>query len=93
MPTYEYECLCCGEKFDVFQKMTEEHLRECRKCRGKVRRLVGTGAGVLYRGGGFYTTEYRSESYKREAQAEKTAGSVAPACPAAGACQEKKCTA
>ncbi len=93
MPTYEYECRDCRCRYDLFQKMTEEPLAKCAKCGGRARRLVGGGAGVIYRGGGFYTTEYRSESYKRGEQAEKSAASPAPACPAAGACKEKKCTA
>ena len=76
MPTYEYECCDCPNRFEVFQKMTEEHLKHCPKCKGKVRRLVGTGSGVIYKGSGFYTTEYRSESYKKrekEDQGIKTA--------------------
>lgn len=70
MPTYEYECSKCGT-FEVFQKMSAETLKECPKCQGKVRRLVGTGAGVIYKGSGFYTTEYRSESYKKKEKEEK----------------------
>ncbi len=65
MPTYEYECCECPNRFEVFQKMTEEHLKDCPKCKGEVRRLVGIGSGVIYKGSGFYTTEYRSDSYKK----------------------------
>ena len=71
MPTYEYECRECSNQFEVFQRMTEEHLKTCPKCKGKVRRLVGTGAGVIYKGAGFYTTEYRSESYKKREKEDK----------------------
>ncbi len=71
MPTYEYECERCQKRFEVFQKMTEEPLTDCPDCKGKVRRLVGTGAGIIYRGPGFYTTEYRSESYKKREREEK----------------------
>lgn len=80
MPTYEYECAQCQERFEVFQKMTEPPLQTCPRCNGKVRRLVGSGAGVIYKGAGFYTTEYRSESYKRkekeEAQQKTACGSA-----------------
>lgn len=80
MPTYEYECCECPNRFEVFQRMTEEHLKDCPKCKGKVRRLVGTGSGVIYKGAGFYTTEYRSESYKkREKEDRVTTPAAAPA--------------
>ncbi len=86
MPTYEYECHKCSNRFEVFQKMTEEHLKHCPKCKGKVRRLVGTGAGVIYKGTGFYTTEYRSESYKKREKEDKV-----PAATTAAPAKEK-CT-
>ena len=80
MPTYEYECCECPNRFEVVQKMTEEHLKYCPKCKGKVRRLVGTGSGIIYKGSGFYTTEYRSESYKkREKEDQGTTTTAAPA--------------
>lgn len=74
MPTYEYECRNCNHEFELFQQMTAPVKRKCPKC-GKMtlRRLVGTGAGILFKGNGFYETDYRSESYKKAAQAEKTA--------------------
>src|SRR5213596_2795881 len=76
MPTYEYACEKCRENFDAFQSMRDEPFRECPKelCRlpkwghGKVKRLLGTGAGLIFKGSGFYTTDYRSDSYK---EAEK----------------------
>lgn len=64
MPTYEYECLKCGKKFELFQSMTEPPRKRCPACRGKVRRLVGTGTGMIFKGSGFYATDYRSSSYK-----------------------------
>ena len=70
MPTYEYECGDCRKKFEVFQKMTDEYLKHCPKCQGNVRRLVGTGAGVIYKGSGFYTTDYRKPAYKEAARKE-----------------------
>ncbi len=79
MPTYEYECTKCGRVFEEFHSITAKRLRtintDCAKCNNKapVRRLIGTGAGLLFKGSGFYQTDYRSESYKTAAQAEKTA--------------------
>ncbi|MBN1269912.1 MAG: zinc ribbon domain-containing protein [Kiritimatiellae bacterium] len=70
MPTYEYECLRCGHEFELFQSISDKPRSRCPKCRGKVRRRIGTGAGVLFKGSGFYSTDYRSESYKRAAKAE-----------------------
>ncbi|HEV8128079.1 MAG TPA: FmdB family zinc ribbon protein, partial [Candidatus Eisenbacteria bacterium] len=62
MPTYEYECLECGHRFEEFQKMSDEPIQRCPKCGGKVRRLIGTGAGMIFKGSGFYVTDYRSSS-------------------------------
>ena len=79
MPTYEYECTKCGRVFEEFQSITAKPLRkidtDCAKCNNKapVRRLIGTGSGVLFKGPGFYETDYRSESYKAAAKAEKSA--------------------
>jgi len=70
MPTYEYECLRCGHVFERFQKMTDEPLKRCPKCRGKIRRRIGAGAGIIFKGSGFYTTDYRSDSYEKGKKAE-----------------------
>ena len=72
MPTYEYECLKCGKVFDHFQSISSPVLKTC-DCgeKGKVKRLLGTGSGILFKGSGFYSTDYRSESYKKGAAAEK----------------------
>jgi len=70
MPTYEYECQKCGHRFEVFQSMSEAPRKRCPKCRGKVRRLVGGGAGIVFKGSGFYTTDYRSSSYKEQKRKE-----------------------
>jgi putative FmdB family regulatory protein len=78
MPTYEYSCQKCGQNFEVFQSMRDEPYRECQKnlCRlpkwghGKVKRLLGTGAGIIFKGSGFYTTDYRSDSYREAAKRE-----------------------
>lgn len=75
MPTYEYECQRCGYVFERFQSMTEEPLKRCPECRGKVKRLIGPGAGIIFKGAGFYETDYRSDEYKRKAKSEKEPGS------------------
>ena len=71
MPTDEYECDRCGHHFERFQRMTEEPLKRCPKCRGRVSRLVGAGAGIIFKGSGFYVTDYRSSDYKESAKKDK----------------------
>ena len=61
MPTYDYECDKCGKVFEHFQSMTSPHLKKCPKCGGKVHRLIGSGAGVLFKGSGFYDTDYKKK--------------------------------
>jgi putative FmdB family regulatory protein len=73
MPTYEYECKKCGHVFEEFQKMSEKPVCKCPKCSGRVVRLPGKGVGILFKGSGFYATDYRSESYKQKEKAEKPA--------------------
>lgn len=74
MPTYDYVCRACGHEMELFQSMTEKPKRKCPECGAmKLERLIGTGAAVLFKGGGFYETDYRSESYKKGAEAEKKA--------------------
>ena len=72
MPTYDYECEACGETFEKFQSITAPAIRKCPLC-GKlaVRRLIGAGAGVIFKGSGFYQTDYRSESYNKAAEKDK----------------------
>ncbi len=75
MPTYEYECEACGHHFDEFQSMSEAALTKCPKCgKKKLQRLFGTGAAILFKGSGFYETDYRSESYKKAAKADQDSG-------------------
>jgi putative FmdB family regulatory protein len=73
MPTYEYECDTCGLVFEEFQSITAPPLTKCKKegCPGAVRRLISPGAGFIFKGSGFYSTDYRSENYKKAAAAEK----------------------
>ena len=72
MPTYEYVCLACGHEFELFQQMTAPVKRKCPECtKLKLHRKVGTGAGIIFRGSGFFQTDYRSDSYKKAVEAEK----------------------
>ncbi|MDZ4199667.1 MAG: FmdB family zinc ribbon protein, partial [Kiritimatiellia bacterium] len=70
MPTYEYECQKCGHHFDVFQRISEAPKRQCPQCKGRVKRLIGTGAGLLFKGSGFYATDYRSDGYRKSQKAD-----------------------
>lgn len=88
MPTYEYECPKCGV-FEQFQRITEDPLRTCPTCRRKVKRLLSTGAGLLFKGSGFYITDYRSDSYKKGAKAESSAPSSKPASSSDAAAKPK----
>ena len=65
MPTYDYKCDDCGYAFELFQGMMEKKLTTCPKCQGSVRRLIGAGAGVVFKGSGFYETDYRIAEYRR----------------------------
>jgi putative FmdB family regulatory protein len=72
MPTYDYVCDACQHQFEVFQSIKEEPKRKCPECgRQKLRRLIGPGAAIVFKGSGFYKTDYRSDSYKKAAAAEK----------------------
>lgn len=76
MPTYEYECDACGHRFELFQPMGSEPRKSCPSCKKRrVRRLIGGGSGFLFRGSGFYQTDYRSADYKKRAAAEAGSGS------------------
>ena len=70
MPTYEYECDHCGHTFERFQSMNDEPVKRCPECRHKVRRLPSGGAGLIFKGDGFYSTDYRSENYRKRASEE-----------------------
>ncbi|WP_193211987.1 FmdB family zinc ribbon protein [Luteolibacter marinus] len=81
MPNYDYVCQSCGHRFEVFQSMNDPKLEDCPQegCDGKVRRLLGTGAGVLFKGSGFYQTDYRSSSYQAGAKQDSAASKPAEA--------------
>jgi putative FmdB family regulatory protein len=72
MPTYDYECTKCGHEFEFFQKMTENPLTKCPKCEGKVKRLIGCGSGIIFKGSGFYATDYKKSSNKSSETASKS---------------------
>src|SRR5438093_13403520 len=89
MPTYEYKCSACGHSFEKFQSMSAAPIRRCPKChKNQVRRLIGTGAGLIFKGSGFYITDYRDASYKEKAKADT--GDAKDAKPAAAEGDAKK---
>ena len=75
MPTYEYKCSACGHTFERFQPMSAEPVKRCPQCgKAKVKRLIGTGAGLIFKGSGFYITDHRDAGYKEKAKADAGAG-------------------
>lgn len=66
MPTYDYKCSSCGYTFEYFQPMSAEPLIECPKCKGILKRIIGTGAGPIFKGSGFYQTDYKSNSSQKD---------------------------
>ncbi len=98
MPTYEYACQKCGQNFDAYQSMRDEAFKVCPKelCRqakwgkGKVKRLLGTGAGLIFKGSGFYITDYRSNSYKEGAKKDSSGGSEKSAGESGGGKSDSK---
>ncbi|HIA66608.1 TPA: zinc ribbon domain-containing protein [Candidatus Poribacteria bacterium] len=75
MPTYEYKCLECDHKFEAFQSMKDDPLESCPECEGNVKRLISSGAGLIFKGSGFYITDYRGDGYKEAAKKDKEAAS------------------
>jgi putative FmdB family regulatory protein len=78
MPTYEYQCLKCGHRFEKLQSIKDNPVEKCPLCSQRVARLIGAGAGLIFKGAGFYATEYRSSSYRQGIQAEKGDGTTKP---------------
>ena len=73
MPTYDYVCDGCGHAFELFQSMTDSVKKTCPQCgKKKLRRLIGAGGAIVFKGSGFYKTDYRSDSYKKGAEADKS---------------------
>jgi putative FmdB family regulatory protein len=71
MPTYDYYCTSCKHEFELVQRMTDPPRKRCPRCGRKVERKIGAGAGVIFKGSGFYSTDYRSSEYKAKEKAEK----------------------
>jgi len=93
MPTYEYECKKCNNVFDQFQKITDEPLKTCPVCNEEVKRLISSGAGIIFKGSGFHQTDYRSESYKKKAQEDspnKKTSDTCKTCPQGNTCPAQK---
>jgi len=77
MPTYEYKCRACDHRFEAFQSMTEDPIEKCPKCGNySVERLISAGGGLIFKGSGFYITDHRKESYKRDAQKDSPVSST-----------------
>lgn len=89
MPTYDYECTKCGETFEVFHGMTDTSPRKCPVCGKKARKMIGTGAGVIFKGSGFYQTDYRSESYTKAAKKETESATAAEKGSTSGSSEKK----
>lgn len=81
MPTYDYECQTCGHKFEAKQSMKDPHLTDCPQegCPGPIKRKIGLGAGLIFKGSGFYITDYRSDSYKAAAKKDSEGSSASSA--------------
>jgi putative FmdB family regulatory protein len=86
MPTYDYQCETCGHRFEARQSMKDPHLTDCpqESCKGPVKRLIGAGSGFIFKGSGFYITDYRSDSYKAAAKKDAAAGSGSSSSSSAG---------
>lgn len=79
MPTYEYKCVNCDYRFELFQSMTAAPIGDCPKCcKNTLKRLIGTGSGIIFKGSGFYQTDYRSSSYQAGAKSDFSSSSSSP---------------
>jgi putative FmdB family regulatory protein len=90
MPHYDYKCNDCGYKFEVFQKMTEEPLTYCPSCGGKVKRLIGKGAGPIFKGTGFYQTDYKNNKSVKDSDKQSTTKNGAGTKPEAPPAEKSK---
>lgn len=91
MPTYDYRCNACDHEFELFQSMRDPVKKKCPACgKSALERLIGTGAAILFKGDGFYQTDYRSESYKKAAEADKKSTESTPQSPKSDSAPEKK---
>ena len=93
MPTYDYHCTACGYNGETFQSITAKPIKKCPACkRNRMERLIGAGAGIIFRGSGFYETDYRSDSYKAQAKKEKETSSSGKDSSSKNSSVEKKKT-
>jgi len=93
MPTYEYKCDACGYQFERFQSITADPIKRCPECgKAKVKRLIGTGAGLIFKGSGFYITDYRDKSYADKAKSESGTPSSDGKAADSGASTDSKST-
>jgi putative FmdB family regulatory protein len=90
MPTYEYKCKKCGHLFEEFQKMSDPPLKKCPKCKGKVERLIGKGAGIIFKGSGFYQTDYKNKEAKYKANAESDKSNTSDQSKTSDTAKDKK---
>ena len=81
MPTYEYECRKCGHRFELFHSIKDETPKRCPRCKGRAVRVPSAGAGILFKGSGFYITDYRSKDYRKQAKQEKGEGKSSESTP------------
>ena len=87
MPTYEYECKKCGHRFDIFQNISDKKVKKCPQCGGKVQRLIHGGTGVIFKGSGFYATDYA----KNNSDQKTRCGKDTPCCGKAEPCDKPSC--
>jgi len=81
MPTYEYECLKCGHHFELLQNMNSKPADACPKCKGKVKRLIGSGSGIIFKGSGFYATDYKKNKSDGSGSCHPGSDSGCKGCP------------
>lgn len=81
MPTYDYECSSCGHKFEFFQSMTEDPKKKCPKCGKSLKRLIGSGSGIIFKGSGFYATDYKKSGSKSESSCSAGKADSCKTCP------------
>jgi putative FmdB family regulatory protein len=92
MPNYDYECPHCEKTFEIFQSMKDKRLEICPECgKSGLKRLIGSGAGIIFKGNGFYCTDYRSSNYEKDKQKDLASAKKCDnkSCPAKGACPQK----
>ena len=87
MPTYEYECKSCGYRFEKFQQISDKPIRRCPKCGKSVKRLIGAGIGVIFKGSGFYSTDYKNSSFSSRTCCGRTERCDKPPCSDDGVCR------